>query len=57
LGAAPPAVPDLAGLREFRRLGGAAAAGLTRIRIDRPFDSSISNEFVFRTRSLSLREP
>src|SRR5207245_1492427 len=57
LGGEPPAAPDLAGLREFRRLGAGSAAGLTRIRMDLPFDSSISKEFVFRTRSLSLRKP
>jgi hypothetical protein len=58
LGGEPPDGPDLADLREFRVLGdGGAAVGLTRIRIDRPFGSSISNEFVFRTRSLSLRKP
>src|SRR5438309_1826592 len=57
LGGEPAAVADLAGLREFRRLGAGAAVGLTRIRIDRPFASSISNEFVFRTRLLRLRKP
>src|SRR3954452_6585520 len=57
LGGGSPADPRLAGLRRFRVLGAGAAVGLTRIRIDRPFGSSISNELVLRTRSLSLRKP
>ena len=36
---------------------GDPVAGLMRMRIKPPFGRSISNEFVFRTRSLSFRKP
>ena len=47
-----------AGFRAARVFGGDPTAGLIRIRVVPPaFGCSISKAFVFRTRSLSLREP
>src|SRR4051794_9343884 len=47
----------VAGLAEVFDFGGDSAADFLRMRKEPPFGCSISNEFVSRTRSLSLRKP